>query len=138
MPYIPQEQRRYLNRGHRPRTSGELNYILTRKILTYIGPDPSYSSFNSVIGVLECVKQELYRRMVALYEDEKCAENGDVFPSSTAHPHGSDCAGCPTNYGDVFPPDEPVSQQPPTRQGKDCYHRTPCFGLRFVGGERWF
>ena len=41
--------------------------------------DSSYHAYNEIIGVLECVKQEFYRRMVAPYEDKKCEENGDVF-----------------------------------------------------------
>jgi len=31
-----------------------------------------------MIGVLECVKQEFYRRKVAPYEDIKIIENGDI------------------------------------------------------------
>ena len=38
-----------------------------------------YSEINSVIGVLECAKMELYRRIAAPYEDKKCEENGDVY-----------------------------------------------------------
>ena len=34
---------------------------------------------NAAIGVLECAKLELYRRVVAMYEDGKIKENGDVF-----------------------------------------------------------
>lgn len=38
----------------------------------------SYADHNAVIGVLECAKQEFYRRNTAPYEDEKATENGDV------------------------------------------------------------
>jgi len=31
------------------------------------------------MGVLECIKQEFYRRAVAPYEDKKKEENGDVY-----------------------------------------------------------
>jgi len=31
-------------------------------------------------GVLENVKQEMYRRLAAPYEDKKAEENGDVYP----------------------------------------------------------
>jgi hypothetical protein len=34
---------------------------------------------NEAIGVLECAKLELYRRVAAPYEDEKIAESGDVY-----------------------------------------------------------
>jgi hypothetical protein len=61
-------------------TPGELNFAITQAIITYLGSDPHYKDFNEVIGVLECMKLELYRRMAAPYEDRKCAENGDVYP----------------------------------------------------------
>ena len=32
-----------------------------------------------LIGVLECAKLELYRRVAAPYEDDKIDENGDVY-----------------------------------------------------------
>ena len=38
----------------------------------------SYADNNSAIGMLECAKQEFYRRQTAPYEDEKIIENGDV------------------------------------------------------------
>lgn len=61
---------------------GVLNYIITQLIVKWIGPQPSYRTYNDVIGVLECVKLELYRRMVAPYEDVKRGENGDVYPET--------------------------------------------------------
>lgn len=59
---------------------GDLNYSITRLIRMVLALDtrPKYHTFNAAIGVLECVKQELYRRKVAPYEDAKCALNGDV------------------------------------------------------------
>ena len=60
---------------------GTLNYIITR-LCDYWCRDSgeaNYEKYNMVIGVLECVKQEFYRRQVAPYEDEKCEENGDVY-----------------------------------------------------------
>ena len=39
----------------------------------------AYAEFNEAIGAIECAKLELYRRMLAPYEDRKIAENGDVF-----------------------------------------------------------
>ena len=61
---------------------GTLNYIITR-LCDYWCRDwqgeSNYAKYNTVIGVLECVKQELYRRQIAPYEDEKCEENGDVY-----------------------------------------------------------
>jgi len=37
-----------------------------------------YQTYNDVIGVLECIKQELYRRFVSKYEDLKIKQNGDI------------------------------------------------------------
>ncbi|MBS7614189.1 hypothetical protein KEJ18_00370 [Candidatus Bathyarchaeota archaeon] len=55
---------------------GELNYVVTR-ILKAVYP-LRYYHINKAIGVLECIKQEFYRRIAAPYEDEKIKENGDV------------------------------------------------------------
>jgi hypothetical protein len=61
-----------------PNGPGELNYLITKLCLDYLGTE-SYSKYNEVIGVLECAKLEMYRRAVAPYEDKKIAENGDVY-----------------------------------------------------------
>jgi len=55
---------------------GELNYIVT-KILKGVYP-LRYYHINKAIGVLECVKQEFYRRVATPYEDLKMKESGDV------------------------------------------------------------
>lgn len=60
--------------------SGVLNYCITT-LITRLGLDDRYDGFNTLVGVLECVKLEMYRRVVAPYEDQKCQENGDVFPT---------------------------------------------------------
>ncbi len=39
----------------------------------------NYSKANELVGVLECVKQEFYRRQVVPYEEEKIRENGDLL-----------------------------------------------------------
>ena len=38
----------------------------------------NYAQLNAAIGVLECVKLELYRMVAAPYEDRKCMENGPI------------------------------------------------------------
>jgi len=58
------------------RVDGEINYIFT-KILKEVYP-LRYFHVNRAIGVLECCKQEFYRRVAAPYEDTKIEENGDV------------------------------------------------------------
>ena len=80
MPYIKLYDRLLLDRGHRlPSTAGELNYAITRMVDTYLNGALSYDRINSVIGVLECAKLELYRRVAAPYENGKIHENGDVY-----------------------------------------------------------
>ncbi len=59
-------------------TVGELNYIITRVLNVWLGAVSNYRDYNAVIGVVECVKLELYRRRVTPYEDGKIAQNGDV------------------------------------------------------------
>lgn len=88
MPYIPQAERRALLYSRGPDTPGELNYELSKTVWKWIQRrgGASYSNLNAAIGVLECCKQELYRRVVAPYEDTKCALNGDVYPDTGESP----------------------------------------------------
>lgn len=81
MPYIAQERRHALEHGDTPKTAGELNYVITQLVTGYVKETgiPSYTYYNEALGVLEAAKLELYRRMVAPYEDGKCKENGDVY-----------------------------------------------------------
>jgi broad-specificity NMP kinase len=60
---------------------GELNFVISSILNDNISyyHRVNYEYFNMVIGVLECVKQELYRRMLGPYEDIKIEENGDVY-----------------------------------------------------------
>lgn len=83
MPYVSKRSRDELSLADNlcVKDAGELNYCITTLIVNYLGMVPKYADFNEAIGVLECAKLELYRRMVAPYEDTKCAENGDVYPS---------------------------------------------------------
>jgi len=58
---------------------GHLNYIFTTILAYAFRPEEcNYAIHNAIIGVLECCKQEWYRRKVAPYEDQKIKENGDV------------------------------------------------------------
>lgn len=81
MPYIKKERRGFsIENGGDADTPGELNYFLTLHILSYLlRHGESYTNYNAVIGVLENIKLELYRRKIAPYEDKKMEENGDVF-----------------------------------------------------------
>ncbi|NNL29480.1 MAG: hypothetical protein HKO77_00580 [Gemmatimonadetes bacterium] len=85
MPYVTPEARARLDTGEPPSAAGELNYAVTRLVDGYLarlaGQEgrTRYAHINEVIGVLECAKLELYRRIASPYEDEKIAENGDVY-----------------------------------------------------------
>jgi len=57
---------------------GTLNYVITN-LLFSLYRDLSYSNINKAIGVLECAKLELYRKVGAPYEDRKEKENGPVY-----------------------------------------------------------
>ena len=87
MPYIKGEQRwpiddrllnllDYLDATPVNQLDGQVNYAITRIMQRLY--KPSYFNLNRAIGVLECAKQELYRRIVAPYEDQKIIENGDL------------------------------------------------------------
>jgi len=83
MPYIKQLDRNKFDdiiEQLNPTTAGELNYIMTSIIHRHVklNGGVSYSKLNEMIGMLECAKLELYRRIAAPYEDIKIKENGDV------------------------------------------------------------
>jgi hypothetical protein len=91
MPYIKQTQRTVLEDEiqelvNRITTAipedqydGVLNYVITeivhRLILT---PGVRYARIQQIVGVLECAKLEVYRKVAGPYEDVKIEENGDV------------------------------------------------------------
>lgn len=59
-------------------SEGDLNYIISSIIWKLFNKKRSYSNGNKLMGVISCVQQEFYRRMLAPYEDKKIEENGDV------------------------------------------------------------
>lgn len=85
MPYISKERRKVLAPlrpiiSEIPQDPGEFNYIITQWMVDILNNTKySYDVYNRLIGALECAKLELYRRMVAPYEDKKIEENGDVY-----------------------------------------------------------
>jgi len=87
MPYIPKENRTYYDACINKVFSqsyqipiGELNYFITRICVKYLDrTKKNYVDYNTIIGMLECVKQEFYRRQVSVYEDRKKQENGDAY-----------------------------------------------------------
>ena len=88
MPYIKQEDRLeydiYIDHlllwlEQRPWQPGHFNYIFTRLILSWFDREKSYTTANAIMGVLDCVGKEFYRRHTAPYEDKKRKEHGDVI-----------------------------------------------------------
>lgn len=78
MPYIKQSERAQLDYMDAS-TPGQLNYLMTLLVHEYVNRQGrSYQAYNDAVGALECCKLELYRRLIAPYEDEKIKENGDV------------------------------------------------------------
>lgn len=88
MPYIKQEARAELRgaikrmlddlEAGRGPVPGEINYVISSIIWHIFDAEPCYNTANALLGVLEGVKLEFYRRKVAPYEDEKIKENGDL------------------------------------------------------------
>jgi len=90
MPYIKPERREdiHVNKGKISeiirmssiRTAGELNFAITTLCIDYLDlKGLSYQNINEIIGVLECAKQEFYRKVAVPYEEEKELENGSIY-----------------------------------------------------------
>ena len=78
MPYIEKSER--VRADARPRTPGELNFAITSLLDRYLtDKGMSYTHVNDCLGALEGAKLEFYRRVVAPYEIQKMAQNGDVY-----------------------------------------------------------
>ena len=80
MPYIPVTARTLARSS--PLTEGELNFALTMTALTWLDQQGgmSYTNASRVVAAFECAKLEFVRRMLAIYEDRKAAEHGEVYP----------------------------------------------------------
>jgi hypothetical protein len=82
MPYIKRDKRLYL-RSHLDYADsqdvGELTYCFYVLCLNYIKRKGlRYETLAAVNGALTNTIQEIYRRIVAPYEDGKILENGDI------------------------------------------------------------
>ena len=97
MPYIQQELRTRLNtkiielvseirraseeQGEvkKEKLVGVLNYTITTLVKTTYSIFPeSYSIYNQIQGLFDCVAREYYRKEVVPYEEEKERQNGKV------------------------------------------------------------
>ena len=82
MPYINPETKRIILETDEEfeATPGILNFCITECVEAYREEKgDSYTTFNEIIGAIECAKQEFYRRVVVPYEEKKCKDNGDVY-----------------------------------------------------------
>ena len=87
MPYIPKSEKDRVDKGlvalHLSdiNNAGALNYAVHQVIAKYISQNKEdYQTYNDIIGVLDCAKMELYRRVISDYEDKKILQNKDVPP----------------------------------------------------------
>lgn len=88
MPYIKQDARLKFDEGIADILGalqtddeikmGEINYVISSILWSLYKENESYTFGNNLVGVLECVKQEFYRRQLAPYEDGKIAQHGDI------------------------------------------------------------
>lgn len=84
MPYISIHERIVIDELvkkflHCGRIHGRLNYFIHKLTLEAIRQNgESYGAYKEIIGEIECAKLEIYRKMVAQYENKKIEENGDV------------------------------------------------------------
>ena len=91
MPYITQEKRlptiettrkliNLISEAPDKFGPGDLNYIISRIIGHYISKKGlCYQHINDVVGVLECAKLEVYRRLAGPYENNAIKKNGDLY-----------------------------------------------------------
>lgn len=83
MPYIKKAQRTNLDKivqqivEFNP-NPGQFNYLVSKTLWTMFDKQNSYDVANAMIGALECIKLEFYRRRLSGYENEKIVENGDL------------------------------------------------------------
>ena len=82
MPYIKQEDRYDMDvvvefmKGSKVKPDGKLNYILYKFCKETV--EPSYNNYKNYIAELTECTEEIRRRILSKYEDEKIKENGDV------------------------------------------------------------
>jgi len=74
MPYVDRAARERLKMEPLPlpKHPGELNYLFTKLINSYMLTNGvSYQVINDIVGALEGAKMEFYRRVAVPYEEQK-------------------------------------------------------------------
>ena len=90
IPYIKQQDRKKLNifidnlvaclnELGEDKLAGSLNYIISTLLGKLWLKKQRYVRINELMGVLECVKQEFYRRIAVPYEEYKKRIEGDIY-----------------------------------------------------------
>ena len=82
LPYIRPDERTQIDTMFKDlhlATPGQVAYGITRLIMQSGIDKDSYKGFTEIVGVLETVKLEIQRRLIAPYEEAKKRMNGDAF-----------------------------------------------------------
>ena len=92
MPYIPKDRRNAAEGIEGCGSLGDLCYHVVDDILNYLwrkraGGDLDikwpqkikWQDYAEILGMLESIKLEIYRRLVAPHEDEAIKKNGDII-----------------------------------------------------------
>ncbi len=59
---------------------GVFNYIVSSVLQEWLDNNKTcYRELSKLLGVLDSIKLEFYRRKISNYEDRKIKENGDVY-----------------------------------------------------------
>jgi hypothetical protein len=58
--------------------SGAINYAFSRIVWTWFKRRRRYATIKDILGTLDAVSKEFYRRRAVGYEAEKIDENGDL------------------------------------------------------------
>ena len=94
MPYITKDERtqyddlieqvttKLLNKfpadNGRDFSEGDLNYIVSSITWKLFDVSPSYKRGNKLVGCLDCIKHEFFRRRLDGYESKAIEKNGDI------------------------------------------------------------
>jgi len=62
-----------------PVDDGEMNYVITRLLMHWWTINPCYARISDILGCLSAVAREFYRKVAVPYENDKAAENGEVY-----------------------------------------------------------
>ena len=82
MPYIPEDKRLAMDLVVESmvdagvEANGDLNYILYKFAKYHV--EAGYGNYKNFLGELNEAAEEIRRRLLVPYEDEKITENGDI------------------------------------------------------------